>query len=410
MNKFSVESRSTNYSVTPEGNTKPQEINISSQGLIEKLGSRKRAIEYFEIQIANGLIKFPYHASYLDSPEVMFNRLIKYNPLPVVENYQLKSFYCDKRDYVQQSYLCNSKREKVYLLSDLEEHIDFLSDHYIEDIRLDTYRPGWHSVNDYWYDHDLRQQFLNKLLDQPTINTRTMREVLSTMTFESKAFRPTWAKGLIYLTIGNQPGHKILDISAGWGDRLLTAMATGNEYLGFDPNVSLKPRHQNMIDSFYGRDNYSLDANNDSLDTHNDGAHQTHSADMPYQIIYQPFEITSIKTLKNFAPSGFDLVLSSPPFFSVEIYPDDTLRQSTDNFSTLDQWLSGFLYPSLNLAWLALRVGGYFAIHLGDTYEIRITSSLLHHLKKIPDARFLGIIGVSGKRGKARPVFIWRKA
>ena len=44
---------------------------------------------------------------------------------------------------------------------------------------------------------------------------------------------------------------KVLDPSAGWGDRMITAIACGDlvaEYHGYDPNADLKEAYQEIID------------------------------------------------------------------------------------------------------------------------------------------------------------------
>ena len=50
---------------------------------------------------------------------------------------------------------------------------------------------------------------------------------------------------------------RILDSSAGWGDRLVAAIASGTEYVGVDPNKCLKPLYKKIIKTLAGSDHES---------------------------------------------------------------------------------------------------------------------------------------------------------
>ena len=53
-------------------------------------------------------------------------------------------------------------------------------------------------------------------------------------------------------------GYKWLDISAGWGDRLIAAISLDMEYLGYDPNVKLEPGHTAIIEKFGNKDKQKI--------------------------------------------------------------------------------------------------------------------------------------------------------
>ena len=49
---------------------------------------------------------------------------------------------------------------------------------------------------------------------------------------------------------------RILDFGAGWGDRLVGAIAADvEEYCAFDPNLALKEGHDKIIETFVPKEN-----------------------------------------------------------------------------------------------------------------------------------------------------------
>jgi len=104
----------------------------------------------------------------------------------------------------------------------------------------------------------------------------------------------------------------MLDISAGWGDRMVAAIATDLEcYHGFDPNTALQPGHDQLREAFVEPGDRNR-----------------------FQVTYSGFEGATL------APGTYDLVLTSPPFFNFEIYTS-LPGQSVDTYPTLDAWLTG---------------------------------------------------------------------
>jgi 16S rRNA G966 N2-methylase RsmD len=103
---------------------------------------------------------------------------------------------------------------------------------------------------------------------------------------------------------------RMLDISAGWGDRLSAAIATNlAKYQAFDPNTSLKEGHDRIINAFVPVEQRRC-----------------------FNITYTGFEHAQLKA------DEFDLVFTSPPFFDFEIYTA-LPGQSVDTYKSLDAWL-----------------------------------------------------------------------
>ena len=127
-----------------------------------------------------------------------------------------------------------------------------------------------------------------------------------------------------------------LDCSAGWGDRLVGAIAYGCEYVGVDPSKCMRPKYKEIIKTL-----------------------ASPSKQDKYKVICDGFENVKIK--KNY----FDLVFTSPPFFDFEVYENNN-NQSVQQFNTVDKWKKYFLFPLIDKSYLALRVGGYLALYITD--------------------------------------------
>lgn len=351
--------------------------------LISLLGGKEATIKFLDQQIAEGLISFPSYTLFVDKPEVMMDRLRKYRTAPITTKYFLKSYLPKAKLYLPPLFQAQLKtRERpVYIVSSDKDYaeIDILSDHYSELIRLATHRPNEPSTLDFWSKPELRRKYLDELLNQETLDFPTMRAVLYRQTFESKQFRPTWVRG-VYNVLNLPPGSRVVDISAGWGDRLLAAMSADHLYTGFDPNPNLTNAYSKMIADF--------------------GDPQKH------KVHIKPFEDATPAELGN----SNDLVFSSPPFFDVEVYPGDE-KQSIKRYPKFKEWVEKFLFPSLRKAWVSLKNGGILAIHMGDVKGSLQVNELMNLFieEKLPGSSWMGIIGVSGEVGSARPVWVWKK-
>lgn len=186
----------------------------------------------------------------------------------------------------------------------------------------------------------------------------------------------------IYQTFKPQ---KILDMSAGWGDRLLAAtMYNPKLYVGADPNSSLFEGYNKIIETFVkpeDRQNYIL--------------------------INSAFENVDLKDNK------FDLMFSSPPYFIGEEYSKDE-GQAYLNYSEMDLWLKNFMFKSIDKIWLHLEDGGIFALDLNN---LKIQDKIIYYIdtvndyiNKMPNSENLGVIKHKYKfQNHTTPIWIWRK-
>lgn len=119
---------------------------------------------------------------------------------------------------------------------------------------------------------------------------------------------------------------RVLDPCAGWGCRLLAAMAAGVEYWGSDCNPDVHPGYVEAIGEWY----------------------------RPY---YPRPNLFEGRFQDHQVPAGyFDLVATSPPYWDLEAYP------GSGDLGTEQEWIDDFLKPLFRHAWRALRKGGVLVL------------------------------------------------
>jgi hypothetical protein len=207
---------------------------------------------------------------------------------------------------------------------------------------------------------------------------------------ECNFFKATLASSVYDLFLRNKPHKRVLDISAGWGDRLLAALSKNLEsYLAYDPNTALQSGYKEMIDEFIA---------NDEEKEH-------------YQVVGAPFETAE----SNLRGKTFDLIFTSPPYFDLEVFTTEG-EQSIISHSTFDKWMVHFLFQSLYLAWDTLAADGNMVIHIddfskGDKKHRIIEPMVLFVCGWCSNARFDGVVGASGynkKKEYKSPMWVFK--
>jgi len=207
---------------------------------------------------------------------------------------------------------------------------------------------------------------------------------------ECNFFKATLAASVYDYFLKNSPHTRVLDISAGWGDRLLGALSKNLEsYLAYDPNISLQTGYKEMIDEFV-----TDDVEKDK-----------------YQVVAAPFETAET----NLRGKTFDLVFTSPPYFDLEVFTTEG-EQSIVTHSTFDKWMVHFLFQSLYIAWNTLAADGNMVIHIddfnkGDKKHRIIEPMVLFVCGWCSNARFDGVVGASGynkKKDYKSPMWVFK--
>ena len=173
-----------------------------------------------------------------------------------------------------------------------------------------------------------------------------------------------------------------LDFSAGWGDRLIGAIAYDCNYLGIDPSNCMKTKYKKIINTLCPKNKRKN-----------------------YNIINKGYEDVEIEKNK------YDLVFTSPPFFDLEIY-ENTKKQSHKKFNSVKKWKNNFLFPSIKKSYDALKTNGYLGLYITDyknNYYIKDMKDFIN--KEIKNMKYLGDIHwVNYPNVKnIRTIFVWKK-
>lgn len=169
------------------------------------------------------------------------------------------------------------------------------------------------------------------------VNSNVLRTLLSLRKYVASQFRPVIAK-TIYTMFNSK---KVLDFSAGWGDRLCGFYASPNTkfYLGIDPNKA-------VYENYYKQEKlYKRYVNNK----------------------YTYFINSPAEEVDLYSKNYFDTVFTSPPYFQVERYTQDD-TQSWKRYKKLDEWKEKFLFAVLEKVWYTIKKGGYLIINISDVY------------------------------------------
>lgn len=254
--------------------------------------------------------------------------------------------------------------------------MNFISDMFVEDIRIQCKRFDMHvSPWNKWYKD--KDKFIADVAANGDLTLANLNAAVRKSNSGCGNFRSSLVAGFIEM----YGAKSVLDISAGWGDRLIACIVKNVRYVGFDPNTALRNRYDAIIN------------------------HLESSASAT--VITAPFETADLSTY-----GKFDMVFSSPPFFDLEIYStEDT--QSNVVYPEYEAWVNGFLKPSLDKAWSALNSGGYMVISMNNvTKEQDIVGSMIEHMKTANDADLYDFFAhqeAGRKSGIAQPMFVWRK-
>ena len=240
----------------------------------------------------------------------------------------------------QKKFITFDKTSSYYIIktpweSNLE--LNYLTDFFTEKCRVTCQFGKSRSVLEYWQkNYRIIQQQLNK--QRKPLTNYNVKEALYSI--NRTLFCNNFRISLCLEVLDIFKPKKWLDISAGWGDRLISALLSPHVevYCGVDPNPCLHPGYNSIIKT--------LDPTKNKKCT----------------LIQDGFETAALPDMK------FDLVFSSPPFFNLEVYsqaPTDSLAQ----YNSVDAWFSGFLMPSITKSLNYLTPGGYLVLYIDESHN-----------------------------------------
>lgn len=306
----------------------------------------------------------------------MFNNLRNYNPHYKRWDYRINNM--PQISDFEMLYL--PARDKVILVCDKGdfESMNKISSYFTEAIRIQAKRfDSDDSVLDYW---QANKKYICGQSEKIYKSTRpgALNDTIYKLKVGVGSFRPM----VIASIIKTYRAKRVLDFSAGWGDRLIAAMAQNVDlYVGVDPNSLLHPKYKEIEDFF------------------------------------RPYSTTKVRMIQ--APfeaefdidERFDLVFTSPPYYNLEIYSDEPTQSS--RYGNLENWYSKFLMPSIKKAWAMLVDGGYMVLNINDFYDgTKYVERMINDINRFRDSIYFGLVSYAEVQKQAispQPMWIWRK-
>lgn len=371
------------------------QLNIGEEemDLIRDVNSRAALLDKLQVRVTAKRIDFPWKRYTMPSVFDLFSNLrskICLDPREIRNNtFSVHGLQSKAGRFFNFQYCGPTGTEAPEFFAfdspkDDYDRIDIITDYFQERQRMaGRVKNASQSPLEFWNSPDsARKMFDEALNDRNSRELRAfdVRERVFKRVKECTQFKVT----LVRQVIEKLGGTRMLDFSAGWGDRLIGAIGAPGiqKYVGVDPNTDLRSGHSEMIRTLAAPDRQG-----------------------DYMIVYEPFQTATL-------PEGitFDLVFTSPPYFDFEIYTDKP-GQSILAHPTFNGWLIHFLFVSIQKAWSVLEDMGHLAIHITDTRDARCCELMnLFIQSKLPGAVYEGIIGSYGQRKDVvRPIWVWRK-
>lgn len=220
------------------------------------------------------------------------------------------------------------------------------SNYYFQPYRMKTKVGKW-SPYDRWNDPEKKKKIIEvchqiykkrpDVLDTPAC----FRDAIRMSSNSINQFKPYVA---VYVYQKFKP-TRILDISAGWGDRLIAAISQDIDYIGIDSNKKLKVPYTNMIRDFKSKSEVKM--------------------------IFKKSEDVDYSKLPI-----YDLIFTSPPYFDLEQYEGMTKYDDKEHFT------NSYFIPSINNSWKYLKKGGIMALNMPEEMY-KILLPILGKSKKI---------------------------
>jgi len=395
-----------------------KQLNITKEEL--KQYTKNNRCEEIKQLIQDDLLEFPYKKFFEFKKTNLiecFNLLKKYNPQMDYLKYIPSTVHAKIDIKFDKKYTRIIHKPNEYYL------FDNLADYFTEPVRVKCNVINQKSIYDIW--HDTADILFTKLNDK-FINAKSIREYLYKNYYECNTFRPQIVVSLIktlynddFISNNSISNNSIsnnsisnnsisnnsisnnsisnnfisnnsisnnfisnnsismIDISAGWGDRLVGALASGVKvYHAFDPNTELKKYHDEIIKTFKTPDQEAM-------------------------IYYEPFET-------NILVGKYDICISSPPFFDYEIYGHNE-NQSVIKYNTKESGMKNFMLKSIKRVYDLLKQGGFMCLYISDIKGFNIIEQIYEYCKEI-NFEYKGIISSkSSTSEKSRPILIWKK-
>lgn len=247
------------------------------------------------------------------------------------------------------------------------------SNYYFQKYRVKTKVGKW-SHWDKWHDKEKREKLIEvdkqlhrgspKVIGTPAGLNSAMRMSGNSV----NQFKPYVG---VYIYQLFKP-KRILDITAGWGDRLVSAMSQNIDYIGIDTNKSLKTPYGRMIKHF--------------------------SQFSTSKVIMKFMKAENVEYDK--LPK-YDLIFTSPPYFSLEKY------RGMEKFKDDEDFVKSFFIPAISGAYGNLTKGGHMALNMPE--EMMLILKPIYGAPKCIKMPIHSRFSYKSKKKRFECIYVWKK-
>lgn len=317
--------------------------------------------------VYNGCIIYPYYNIYYKFDKKHILQIIK-NFKPVIYNeipQNMRKFSFDKYDY------SNNLDSSYFIIKDdwkKNEELNNITDYFSESVRVKCSFANSLCPLVYWENNKV-EILENTIKKYKELNIHNIREYL----FEKTRFCNNFRISVGITVLNHFKPKKWLDISSGWGDRLLCALLYKIErYVSTDPNKDLHPCYNKIIETFVPK------AKRNKITIHEKG-----------------FEDIDLKD------EMFDIVFSSPPFFTLEKYSAYE-NNSITHYKDEKTWCTQFFIKSLIKCYNHLEKDGHMILYMGGSPYVFDQMFKLNNVMS-----YKGVIYFYDN--KPRAMYVWKK-
>lgn len=175
-------------------------------------------------------------------------------------------------------------------------------------------------------------------------------------------YRPQMAK----MICDKYKPNIVLDPCAGWGGRMLGTVASGSKYIAFEPNTKTFNNLKEMANFLKINDQVTLICDDAlKMDTYN----------LP----------------------KVDLVITSPPYFNLEVYSREN-TQSITNYSTYEEWSLNFLKTCIQKSVNHLTENGFSCWNVGKVNNKDMNEDVIDYHQQLGFGKITEFQVISSKR------------
>jgi len=249
------------------------------------------------------------------------------------------------------------------------------SNYYFQPYRVKTKIGNW-SHYSAWMDDEKRK----KIMDVDKRIHRKNPKIIGTVSGLQSAmrmyigsinqFKPYIAVCGVYKKFKPK---RILDTSAGWGDRLIGAMVMNIDYIGIDQNKELITPYKRMIKDFEDKTTSEV------------------------LMIFKKSQDVDYSKLPK-----YDLIFTSPPYFDLEKY------EGMEIFKNKEEFIEKYWQPTIEKAYKYLENGGHVALNMPEEMYIALKPIIGNADSKIKmpiQNRF----NWKGEAPKFEYIYVWNK-